>query len=287
MVGSPASTGALPPQRFDRRGHLGVLPYAVVIAAVSTACGGTSTGSKAGPGSTNPPSAVAGGPATAAALARTQAACRQTTWKAKLRLTIDMAGQNAALDADLLADPRPGHVTGRLTASNGLQEEIVDDVDYLRQGDTKWSKVDVSALPADQQRPPCAEFAALAGPGITDVQELSDQSGGSAHHYRFRGDAYTLLAASLLYSPQPLAPFKATRVQVSADLYTDASGRPLSYQTDTANDSDADGGIVSMTLIETYSDFGGTVDVKAPDPSQVTDQLPPGLQVQAPPDPSA
>ena len=37
-------------------------------------------------------------------------------------------------------------------------------------------------------------------PYLIAVAVAGDQSGGSAHHYRFHGDAHTLLSASLLYS---------------------------------------------------------------------------------------
>lgn len=264
-----------------------LLPCLLAIAALSTACSGSSAGAGSGSGASNTPSPMATGPATAAALARVHAGCQQTTWKAALRFTADLAGQNALITADLLADPRPGHLAGHMNSSIGLEEEFIGGVQYIRQGNTKWSKVNVSAIPADMERLPCTEFTVLSGPGITDVQELSDEAGGSAHHYRFHGDAYTLLAASLLYSPQGLAPFKANRVQISADLYTDASGRPLTYQTDTAVVHNADGGIDTMALLETYSGYGTPVDVVAPDPAQVTDGLAPGLAAQTPPNPSS
>lgn len=267
------------------RPRLRLLACSLGIAALSTACGSTSGSSS--PAVASSASAIASGAAPAAALARVHATCQQTTWKANLRLTVDDAGQNAMLSADVLADPRPDHLAAHLTTTTGLEEEAVDGFTYVRQGASKWGKVASGSLPASETRPPCSEFTVFSGPGITGVQELSDQSGGSAHHYRFQADAYTLLSASALFSPAALAPFQKTRVQISADLYTDAQGRPLSYQTDTADVADSDGGMVQMTLIETYSDYGTAVTVAAPDPSQVTDGLPPGLLVESPPNPAA
>jgi hypothetical protein len=259
----------------------------LAIAGLGTACSGKSAGSPGLPGASNTAPPLATGAAPAAALARVYAGCQQTTWKASLRLTADLAGQNAVITADELADPRHrDHVVGHMISSAGLEQETPGDGSiYLRLGNTQWSKVDAAALPAGYQRLPCNEFTALSGPGIADAEELSDQAGGSAHHYRFHGDAYALLSASVLYSPQTLGVFQKAGVQLSADLYTDASGRPLTYQTDTAVTHDPDGGMVTMSLLETYSDFGTAVDVAAPDPAQVTDQLPAGLQLESPPKP--
>jgi hypothetical protein len=247
------------------------------LAALSTGCGGTSTAVSQAPATSatsaaSTASAGSPGPAANAALAAVHAACQQTTWKAEMQLKAGMAGQDSVLTTDIAADPRPGRLAAHITSSMGVEEEFVGDTLYARQGSTQWSKLSLASVPADQQHLPCDEFTALSGPGITAVQELGDQTAGSVHHYRFRADAYALLSVALVYSPDPLAAFKNQPVQISADLYTDASGRAVRYETDTADAGGGASGIVSLKLTETYTDYGAPVTVTAPDPSQVSDQ---------------
>lgn len=261
-------------------GRLRILPCLVALAALGTACGGASSRS-AGTAATS--AAGVSSPVAVAALASVHGACMQTTWKSQMQLEVGLAGQNATLTADALADPHPDQLAADMTTSTGLEMKALNGVEYLRQGDTKWSRISLATVPVAQQRPPCGEFLVLTGTGITNAQEAGDQTAGSAHHYRFQADAYTLLGGALLMSPQSLAFFQQHPVQISADLYTDASGRPLRYGTDTADTNADNGGVVSLKLTETYSDFGTPVRVTAPDPSQVTDKVPAELTQVAPP----
>lgn len=259
-----------------------VLICFAAVAAMTAGCGGSAkagaaggVSSSSGAGSSGSATTTVTTTATAAAkaaLAGAHAACQQTTWKAEMQLKAGMAGQNTVLTTDLVADPRPGRVAGHATASIGVEEEFVDGTLYARQGTGQWSKLSLASVPAGQRHLPCDEFTALSGLGISAVQELGDQTEGSVHHYRFTADAYALLSVALLYGPDPLDVFKNQPVQISADLYTDASGRPVRYETGTADAGAGASGVVSLKLTETYTDFGAPIKVTAPDPSQVSDQ---------------
>ncbi|WP_194893354.1 hypothetical protein [Catenulispora pinisilvae] len=265
---------------------------APALADISASVGGSSGGAASSGGASGGSSSGTAASGSSDLVAETavglvQAACQQTSWKAQMQLKATVQGQTAALSMDVLADARPGHLAAHMTGSGGLEEELVDGTDYLRQGDTKWFKVATASLPADLLRPPCDEFGVLRYPNLTAVQELPDQTAGSAHHYRFQADAYTLLSASLIQSQSALPVFKAHPVQISADLYTDAVGRPLLYETDTADVGAGAAGIVSMKLTETFSAFGTPVDLVAPGPSQTTDQPPAGLRLPTSPNPTS
>jgi hypothetical protein len=154
--------------------------------------------------------------------------------------------------------------------------------------DQKWYEQKITALPAADDRMPCAEFSVLTPANTVGVQDLGadPKVPGSAHHYRFRAGAYRLLAASMLYSPQPLVALHGDDQQTTADLSTDSAGRPLSYSVAKVRFTDPSGSTDSMDLEETYSSFGTVVTETAPDPSQVTDQLNNGDTIAAPPDPN-
>ncbi|MBS2535837.1 hypothetical protein KGQ20_24035 [Catenulispora sp. NF23] len=265
---------------------------APALANISASVGGSSGGgSSGGTASSGGASSGTTGSGSSDLVAETavglvQAACQQNSWQAQLKLNVAVPGQTAALSADLQADPSPGHRTAHITDSAGLEEELVDGTDYLRQGTSKWFKVSAASVPAALLRPPCSEFGVLRFPNLTAVQELPDQAAGSTHHYRFQADAYTLISASLLISPTALTAFKAHPAQVTADLYTDDTGRPLRYETGTASVADG-AGPATMKLTETFSAFGTPLTLVAPDPSQVSDQPPAGLKLEVPPNPTA
>lgn len=172
-----------------------------------------------------------------------------------------LGGQSTQLtvDGDLRMDPFAEAGTATMSGMD-IQLILVDGLMYLKMPTSggKWMKIDLKQLgsmmgdgASDSFSDPGALLDKLSGQ-VSDANLVGDESvnGTSAKHYRFTVDLTGMTGST-----------GQSRPSVDDDIWVDEQGRMVKLVTDL--------GAGKMTM--TMSDFGKSVDVKAPPAGQVTD----------------